>query len=74
MSQFWNGVKVFGIALSVQLLGGLIESISNFHPTDQIGAIIMTTIGAVVIAGLNALKHKLQGTTVAKVEDVVKTP
>ncbi len=72
MSQFWNGVKVFAISLAVALLGGLVQAITNFHPTDQIGAMLMSTVGAIVIAGINALIHKLQGTTVAKVEDVKK--
>ncbi len=72
MNQFWNGVKVFAISLAVALLGGLAQGIANFHPSDQIGAFIMSSIGAIAIAGINALIHKLQGTTVAKVEDVVK--
>ncbi len=71
MSQFWNGVKVFAISLAVALLGGLTQALTNFHPSDQVGAFIMSSIGAVAIAGINALIHKLQGTTVAKVADVV---
>ncbi len=71
MSQFWNGVKVFAISLAVAVLGGLAQALGNFHPTDQIGAIVMSTIGAVAIAGINALIHKLQGTEVVKTTDVV---
>jgi hypothetical protein len=69
MSPFLNGIRVFAISLGVAILGGVGQSIANFHPSDQIGAFVMSTIGAVAIAGINALIHKIQGTAVVKVAD-----
>lgn len=73
MNTFLNSLKVAGISIAVAVLGGVIQALSNFHPTDQITAFFMTVIGGAVIAGLNALMHKLQDTTVVKKEEVLKT-
>lgn len=73
MSTFLNSLKVAGISILVAVLGGVVQALTNFHPSDQITAFFMTVVGGTVIAGLNALMHKLQDTTVAKKEDVVKT-
>lgn len=70
MSTFLNSLKVAGIAIAVALIGGLIQALSNFHPTDQLTNFIMTVGGGAAIAALNALMHKLQGTTVAPVASV----
>lgn len=71
MSSLLNALKIAGISIAVALLGGLVQALTNFHPTDQVTSFIMTVIGGSVIAGINELIHKLQGTVVAKASDVV---
>jgi len=71
MGTFLNSLKVAGISIVVAVLGGVAQALTNFHPNDQITAFIMTTIGGVVIGGINWLMHKLQDTTVAPKSDVV---
>lgn len=70
MGTFLNSLKVAGISIAVALLGGLAQALSNFHPTDQLTNFIMSVVGSSAVAGLYALMHKLQGTTVAPKEDV----
>lgn len=74
MGAFLNSLKVAGIAIAVAILGGVIQALTNFHPTDQVTAFIMTSVGGVIIGGATWLMHKLQGTTVAKKEDVTPKP
>lgn len=66
MNDFIHSLQVAGIAIVVAVLGGIIQALTNFHPTDQITAFIMTTLGGVMIGALNALLHKIQGTTITK--------
>lgn len=74
MDNFWHNLQLAGIAIGVAVLGGVIQALTNFHPTDQITSLIMTTVGGIVIGLLNALLHKLQGTTVTSVDNVVTPP
>lgn len=74
MANFWHNLQLSGIAISVAVLGGVIQALTNFHPTDQITQLVMTTVGGIIIGLLNALLHKLQGTTVASVDNVVTPP
>lgn len=67
MSNFLHSLQIAGIAVAVAVLGGVIQALTNFHPTDQITAFIMTTVGGIVIGALTALLHRLQGTTITKV-------
>lgn len=71
MNDFLHSLQVAGIAILVAVLGGIIQALTNFHPADQLTAFIMTTVGGFAIGGLNALMHKLQGTTVAPKSDVI---
>lgn len=73
MSTFLNSLKVTGIAIAVAVLGGIAQALTNFHPTDQVTALIMTTFGGIVIGLINALMHKLQGTTVVPTSTITTT-
>lgn len=71
MGTILNSLKVAGIAIAVAILGGIIQALTNFHPSDQITSFIMTAIGGTIIGLLNALMHKLQGTTVAPTSSII---
>lgn len=71
MGTFLNSLKVAGISILVAILGGVIQALSNFHPTDVTTTTIMTVVGGVFIGLLNAWMHSLQGTTVAPTANVV---
>lgn len=73
MNTFLHSLQLAGIAIAVAVVGGVIQGLTNFHPTDQVAAFIMSSVGGMFIGLLNVLLHKLQGTTVAAKEDVVKT-
>lgn len=62
------------IAIGVAVIGGIVEALTNFHPTDQIAQLLMTSVGGIVIGGLNVLLHKLQGTAVAPKSAIAPTP
>ncbi len=72
MNTFMNSLKVAGIAIAVAVLGGIAQALANFHPTDQVTSLIMTTLGGTFVGLINALMHKLQGTTVAPKDAVTK--
>ncbi len=71
MNTFLNSLKVAGIAIAVAVIGGVVQGLTNFHPSDQVTSFIMTAVGGTVIGLLNALMHKLQDTTVVAKADVV---
>lgn len=64
MSTFLHSLWLALIAIGVAVLGGIIQGLTNFHPTDQVTSLIMSSIGGIVIGALNMLLHKLQGTTI----------
>ena len=74
MGTIKNSLKVAGISIAVAVLGGVIQALTNFHPTDQTTALIMTVVGGAVIGLLNSVMHKLQGTTVVPKVTVTTTP
>lgn len=59
-----NSIKVAGIAILVAVLGGIIQALSNFHSDNTMANFFMSVFGAVIIGGLNAFMHQIQGTTV----------
>jgi hypothetical protein len=59
-----NSIKVAGIAILVAVLGGIIQALSNFHSTNGMANLFMSIFGGVIIGGLNAFMHQIQGTTV----------
>lgn len=59
-----NSIKVAGISILVAVLGGVIQALANFHSTDHLANLFMSIFGAVIIGGLNAFMHQIQGTTV----------
>lgn len=69
-----NSLKVAGISIVVAVLGGIIQALSNFHPSDQITAFFMTVFGGAIIGLLNQAMHKMQGTTVVTSNTVLTTP
>ncbi len=64
MNTLLHSVWLAVLAIAVAVLGGVIQGLTNFHPTDQVTSLIMSSIGGLVIGGLNMLLHKLQGTTI----------
>lgn len=64
MNNITHSLWVAFIAIVVAIIGGVIQGLTNFHPTDQITSFIMSSIGGLAIGGLNMLLHKIQGTTV----------
>jgi len=65
MNTFLHSIWLAVLAIVVAVLGGVIQALTNFHPTDQVTSLIMSSLGGIAIGGLNMLLHKLQGTTVA---------
>ncbi len=73
MNTFLHSAWLAFIAIAVAVVGGIIQALTNFHPTDQVTSLIMSSLGGVVIGLLNMLLHKLQGTTIASVDTVTTT-
>ena len=74
MSIFKNSIKVAGIAILVPIIGGIIQAITNFHSGNMVANFFMTVFGGVIIGGLNAFMHKIQGTTIVPTNTVELSP
>lgn len=65
-----NSIKVAGISILVAVLGGVIQALSNFHSNSMMANFFMSVFGAVIIGGLNAFMHQIQGTGIAPKENI----
>lgn len=68
-----NSIKVAGIAILVAVLGGVIQALSNFHSSNVMANFFMSVFGGVIIGGLNAFMHQIQGTTIIPKSTLITT-
>lgn len=50
--SIWKGVRHFGIALIVAMLGGTVIALGSFHPEPGIQTYIWASVGAGLIGAL----------------------
>lgn len=54
MTTFWKALETFLIGLAVVVIGGIIQSVTNYHPTG-VSESIWAVISVAIIGGLRGL-------------------
>lgn len=53
--SLWKGLRHFGIALSVAMLGGTVIALGNFHPEPGLQTYIWGGVASSVVGALTSL-------------------